>query len=75
MATTTANPSKDDARWLGLAASPTFALMALASVFDASQMSICGAGTNSSPLSSMTVMYLLMALFHLAPWLKLTRRH
>ncbi|MCR6498261.1 hypothetical protein MUO32_04360 [Shinella sp. CPCC 101442] len=74
MATTTTSLSKDDIRWPGLAASPTFAVMALISVFDTPPVAICGTGTDLSPISSMTAMYLLMALFHLAPWLKLARR-
>ena len=58
------------AEWLGLAAAPTFAIMALLSgVLGAGQPDIlCGA---ASPLSGMTVMYLLMSAFHLPPWLKL----
>ncbi|MCJ8054690.1 hypothetical protein GB928_006930 [Shinella curvata] len=75
MTTTAGNPPREDTRWPALAASPTFALMALVSALDVSQMSICGTGANPSPLGSMTVMYLLMTLFHLAPWLKLARRH
>ena len=58
------------ADWLGLAAAPTFAIMALVtSVLGGGQADIlCGA---ASPLSGMTAMYVLMSAFHLAPWLKL----
>jgi hypothetical protein len=58
------------AGWLGLAAAPTFAIMAL----------LTGAGSgppdllctaDASPLSGMVPMYLLMSAFHSAPWLKL----
>lgn len=72
--TMTANTTSDGVHWLGLAAAPTFAVMAMASLFDGSQVSICGSGTDLSPLGSMTTMYLLMALFHLAPWLKFAQR-
>ena len=60
------------AGWLGLAAAPTFALMALltfASGGDADM--ICSAMHGMSPLSGMAPMYVLMSAFHLAPWLKL----
>ncbi len=58
------------AGWLGLAATPTFAIMAvLAGVMDgAAPNSICSA---SSPLNGMATMYALMSAFHLAPWLRL----
>ena len=62
-------------RWLRLAAAPAFALMAL--VTAASQgnasMALC-AGADSLGVSGMTLMYLLMAVFHSAPWLKLVSR-
>lgn len=49
------------ADWLSLAAAPTFAAMALLTAMTGTAHD--GAG--------MPTMYLLMALFHLAPWLKL----
>ena len=55
---------------LALAASPTFALMALVAADDA-PMALCSAGSSMLPMSGMTAMYLLMSLFHLSPWLKL----
>ncbi|HEX7760033.1 MAG TPA: hypothetical protein VF459_11045 [Caulobacteraceae bacterium] len=63
------------AEWLGLAAAPTFAIMALLTgAFGGGKMAtICGV---ASPLGGMVPMYLLMSAFHTAPWLKLifTRR-
>jgi hypothetical protein len=61
------------ARWLSLAAAPTFALMALlTALLGAGPGSIlCSAMPDASPLTGMIPMYLLMSAFHLAPWLKL----
>ncbi len=61
------------ADWLCLAATPTFATMALLTgVFggDAPDM-LCSAAQDALPLSGMVPMYLLMSAFHSAPWLKL----
>jgi hypothetical protein len=58
---------------LALAASPTFGLMALftgALSGGSADMMLC-ASAQSSPLSGMAAMYLLMSAFHTAPWLKL----
>jgi hypothetical protein len=63
------------AGWLGLAAAPTFAVMALLTCVpgaDADMM--CSAAHGASPLSGMVLMYVLMSTFHLAPWLKLIAR-
>ncbi len=58
--------------WLGLAAAPTFALMACWTAFCSGPADIlCAAMQGSSPMSGMTVMYLLMSAFHAAPWLRL----
>jgi hypothetical protein len=59
------------AGWLGLAAAPTFAVMALLTgVMGGGQMAmICAA--SPSPLGGMAPMYLLMSGLHLGPWLKL----
>jgi hypothetical protein len=61
------------AEWLGLAAAPTFAIMALLTgVLGGGQPDIlCSAAEHASPLSGMTTMYVLMSAFHAAPWLKL----
>jgi hypothetical protein len=59
------------AAWLALAASPTFALMAWIAANDAPSIALCSSGSSTLPIDGMTVMYLLMSLFHLLPWLKL----
>lgn len=66
------------ADWLYLAAAPTFAFMALATGFSANNAggSICAAANGTSLLVGMTPMYLLMSVFHLAPWLRrVSARH
>lgn len=62
--------------WLHLAATPTFAAMALLTgTVGAGSMNIpCPATHEMSPLGGMTVMYVLMAAFHAVPWLKLGSR-
>ncbi len=64
------------ADWLGLAAAPTFALMALLTgALGGGQMAMmCSTAPDASPLSGMAAMYLLMSAFHLTPWLKLCGR-
>jgi hypothetical protein len=56
---------QDAAAWLGLAAAPTFAVMALLTA-------IAGGAPDmhASPLGGMSPMYALMGAFHSAPWLK-----
>jgi hypothetical protein len=58
---------------LGLAAAPTFAVMALLTGLHGGGAPdlLCSAAPDASPLGGMAPMYLLMAAFHLAPWLKL----
>ena len=64
------------ADWLCLAAAPTFAVMALLTgVQGGGQPEIlCSAMHDASPLGGMVPMYVLMAAFHLSPWLKLISR-
>ena len=59
--------------WIGLAAAPTFALMALltASPGVGPDGMVCSAGHSGFLLSGMVPMYLLMSAFHTAPWLKM----
>ncbi len=59
------------ARWLALAAAPTFATMALATgaLGEGSPAILCS--HDASPLSGMAAMYGLMSAFHLTPWLRL----
>ncbi len=59
------------ARWLCLAATPTFALMALLTALGGSPMDrLCASGAGAL-LSGMVPMYLLMSAFHAPPWLRL----
>jgi hypothetical protein len=61
------------ADWLCLAATPTFAIMALITgVLGGGQMAMmCSGMQDGLPLSGMALMYLLMSAFHAAPWLRL----
>ncbi|WP_426419960.1 hypothetical protein [Bradyrhizobium genosp. A] len=59
------------ARWLGLAATPTFAIMAaLTAVLGGPADMLCSAG-HGLWLGGMVPMYLLMSAFHSAAWLRL----
>ncbi|MBO9560671.1 MAG: hypothetical protein J7515_19070 [Caulobacter sp.] len=58
--------------WLSLAATPTFAVMALATgVTDGSMGGLCAV---QPPFNGMVAMYALMAVFHAAPWIRLAAR-
>jgi hypothetical protein len=60
------------AEWLHLAAAPSFAIMALVTgIHGAGQPDVlCSAAQHASPMNGMAAMYLLMSVFHAAPWLK-----
>ncbi|TCR62590.1 hypothetical protein [Bosea sp. BK604] len=64
------------ADWLRLAAAPTFAAMALVTaIFEGDRPDVlCSVAQHASALSGMAVMYALMSVFHLAPWLGLISR-
>ncbi len=64
-------PAVDAAGWLGLAAAPTFALMAWISAVGSPDMTMCSATSAVVPINDMALMYVLMSLFHLLPWMKL----
>jgi hypothetical protein len=63
-------------RLLSLAATPTFAVMALLAAVHGDGMPdmICSATREGSPLTGMVPMYVLMSAFHLTPWLRLFAR-
>jgi hypothetical protein len=65
----TAGRVRDAPGWFGLAASPTFALMAWVSA--APLVAVCAPASGVAQIDSMTWMYLLMSLFHVTPWLRL----
>lgn len=59
---------------LALAASPTFTIMALLTgVLGGGPAEMLCSAAHVSPMSGMATMYLLMGVFHAAPWLKLIR--
>ena len=75
------NPTRDEAERrsyaaaLGLAAGPTFAVMAVLTAMSGGGADMmCSAAHGASPLSGMVPMYVLMSAFHAAPWLKLVGR-
>jgi hypothetical protein len=80
-ANATGGPSRDAERaaaalgiatWLPLAATPTFAIMALMTgvLGGGPTDMLCSAG-HGSALTGMVPMYMLMSAFHSSPWLKL----
>ncbi|MFZ3178133.1 MAG: hypothetical protein WBF10_07880 [Methylovirgula sp.] len=63
------------AGWLGLAAAPTFAAMALLTYVPGGGADMmCSAAHGVSSMSGMVPMYVLMSAFHSGPWLKLISR-
>jgi len=63
--------SRTFAGWLGLAASPTFAVMAVVTGLDEARAGAVLCGAAPSPLGGMALMYALMSGFHLGPWVRL----
>ena len=65
--------SRVAADWLGLAAAPAFAMMALMTVCLGGGMEpLCSATPFGSLMSGMVPMYVLMGAVHSAPWLRLS---
>ncbi|MGO1081064.1 hypothetical protein [Inquilinus sp. CA228] len=62
------------AGWLHLAAAPTFAVMALVTGVSGGEADVLCSAMGASPLAGMVPMYLLMSVFHAAPWLRLITR-
>lgn len=60
---------------LGLAAAPTFAVMAVLSCLPGGATAMMSPAPHGVlPLSGMVPMYVLMSIFHSSPWLKLISR-
>lgn len=59
-------------RWLPLAATPTFALMAVLTAILGNdvQSVICLGNSAGSLTHNMGIMYLLMSVFHVTPWIR-----
>ncbi len=70
-----ASPSVGALDWLHLAAAPTFAVMAvLTAVLGGGMVGmLCSGMLDASPITGMVPMYVLMSVFHSAPWLRLIR--
>lgn len=65
------SPAVDAVGRLRLAAAPTFALMAWISAVGSLGMAMCSAASTFVPINDMALMYALMSVFHLSPWMKL----
>ncbi len=59
---------------IGLAATPTFAVLALLSASGGGMPDMLCSGMQGSPLGGMTAMYALMSGFHAAAWLRMIAR-
>lgn len=62
------------AGWLGLAAAPTFAGMALFTYLSGGDGAMICSAPAMSPLGGMAPMYLLMSIFHSTHWFRLLAR-
>lgn len=71
-----ASPRRNEtmARALGLAATPAFATMALLVAGGGDAAMLCPVPHGMASVGSMTLMYALMGVFHLGPWLRLAGR-
>ncbi|MBB2974238.1 hypothetical protein [Mesorhizobium sp. RMAD-H1] len=56
---------------LGLAAAPSFALMAWISAIGSPGLTVCSGASGFVPINDMALMYVLMSFFHLPAWLRL----
>lgn len=68
------SPLEGAAEWLSLAAAPTFAVMGAATAVGGGPADMLCSAVPGSPVGGMTAMYLLMAAFHLSPWLRRIER-
>jgi hypothetical protein len=59
------------ADWLSLAAAPSFGLMAVLTAVHGQTDLFCVAANHGSFLGGMVPMYLIMGVFHSAPWVRL----
>lgn len=69
---TSPSPALAASGWLSLAATPTFAAMALVTGLTGGPMG--GLCAVRPPFDGMAAMYALMAVFHAAPWIRLAAR-
>jgi hypothetical protein len=62
------------ADWLAMAAAPTFAAMAVVTAWagEGPMAGLCSA-VGGGPIGGMTLMYLLMGVFHAGPWMRVLR--
>lgn len=58
------------AEWLRLAAMPVFGAMTLTNAVQGPADGLCAAAHGMPPLHGMALMYGLMAVFHLPPWIR-----
>jgi hypothetical protein len=66
--------ARDASGWIGLAAAPSFAVMALIAATETPRMAVCAPASAMPAIDGMAWMYLLMSLSHLSPWLTIRSR-